>query len=297
MDPIPPGIYAAVLTPLHADLTCNFDVLARHSLDLLKRGCTGIALFGTTGEGPSFSVKERIMGLEKLVQVGCNPKKIILANGSASVPDTVELARAVLHHGCAGLLAAPPAFFKEVKEEGVISYYREIIRQTADSKLKLLLYHFPKYTGVPITLNIIEALRNEFPKIVVGIKDSDGNWPFAKAVIDTFPGFQLFVGNEQFIIDTVQHKGAGAICGVANLYPELIRSLYESGEKNTRHHQDTIEAILKILKCGSFIPLIKAIMEKREGNGWHRVRPPLLPLNEAELESALSKLEALKQIF
>ena len=45
------GIYAASLTPLHADLTCDYDAYADHCKDLIAQGCSGVVLFGTTGEG------------------------------------------------------------------------------------------------------------------------------------------------------------------------------------------------------------------------------------------------------
>ena len=291
MKQIPPGIYAAPLTPLNEDSSCNWPVFVRHSFDLLEQGCTGIALFGTMGEGPSFSLNERKEGLEKLIAAGFNPKKIILANAGSPIPDTVELARAAIDHGCAALLVAPPSFYKNVKEEGVIDYYREIIRKTANRKLKILLYHIPQMSGVPITLEIIRILRIEFPENVIGIKESEGNWPFAKSILETFPDFEVFVGNERSIIDAVQHGGSGSICGMGNLYPKLIVSLYESGKKKSRDHQETIDTVSTALKSLPFIAAAKAVMEKRGGKGWHRVRPPLCPLTEEEKRTLFKKLE------
>jgi 4-hydroxy-tetrahydrodipicolinate synthase len=64
MTPIPEqavaGLWTAVLTPLDPDLHCDHAKLAAHCRDLLARGCDGVAPFGTTGEGPSFTAAERI---------------------------------------------------------------------------------------------------------------------------------------------------------------------------------------------------------------------------------------------
>ena len=53
------GVFAAVLTPMNDDLSCDTDLLGRHCLRLLDEGCEGVSLFGTTGEGPALSVDER----------------------------------------------------------------------------------------------------------------------------------------------------------------------------------------------------------------------------------------------
>lgn len=282
MEDLEDGIYAAALTPMHPDLSCNFLELANHCRDLIQRGCNGIALFGTTGEGPSFSIKERLEGLEKVIKEGIDPKKIILGNGGANIPDTVELALGALKRNCTTLLVAPPTFFKNVPGEGVIAFYREIIQKVANPNLRIILYHYPQYTCVPITLEIVETLHTEFPDCVIGIKDSEGNLSFDKAVMDAIPSFKVFVGNESLIIEAVRYGGAGSICGIANLYPELICSLYEQGKQGSDANPEELVMISQALKKHPFIPAMKALMEKKKGMAWHVVRPPLLPLTPSE---------------
>ena len=270
-----PGVYAAVLTPLQKDLTIDHKTLFSHATDLLKRGCEGIALFGTTGEGPAFSVSQRQEALQKLISRGFAPQKLILGNGSAGISDTVSLARASLQCGCSTLLISPPSYYKNISEEGVVAYYRSIVEQTARPELRVLLYHFPYLTGVPITETIIDRLRTEYPQTIIGIKESEGNLAFTRAVLARFPGFQVFVGNESQIPEAVRHGGAGSICGIANLYPELIHALYK---KPTDADRVRIEALFKALEGVPFIPAAKALMEQWKGASWQFVCPPLVPL-------------------
>lgn len=278
------GIYAAALTPMQADLSCDHKKLFSHCFALMQQGCTGIALFGTTGEGPSFSLTERIETLQKLILEGLDPEKIILANGSSGILDTVSLGREALIHGCAAILVAPPSFYKNITDAGVLAFYREIIQKIANPNLRILLYHIPQYSGVPISLKVIETLRYEFPKIVIGIKESEGNLSFSKTVLKEFPGFKVFVGNEGHIIETVHLGGAGAICGIANVYPELICSLYNQAKQANGPNPIDIEAIFKALSGIPFISAVKSLMERREGKIWHTVRPPLISLNSTQEE-------------
>ncbi len=285
------GIYTALLTPMHEDLSCNCEELASHAFDLLERGCKGVVLFGTTGEGPSFSVEERKSVLEEMISKGFDPQKILLANGSSGITDTVRLLKIGIENNIAAFLIAPPSFFKNISDEGVIAFYREIIQKTNDPRLRVILYHIPQYSGVAISLRVIEELVKEFEGIVIGIKESEGNLSFAKSVIDAFPGFQVFVGNEGHIIQAVNYGAAGSICGVANLYPELIVSLYDLGKKGNGKNPAEIENFFEALKGYHYIPAAKAIMAKRKGEGWNRIRPPLTPLDSFQKEAFLSKVE------
>ncbi|MBS0604566.1 MAG: dihydrodipicolinate synthase family protein [Verrucomicrobia bacterium] len=285
------GVYAAALTPMHPELSCDTAELADHCNDLLARGCKGVVLFGTTGEGPSFSVKERLNALERVIQAGVDPQKIILGNGSANIPDTVELAKGALKNNCRAILIAPPSFFKTVTEEGVIAFYREIIQATADPNLRVLLYHIPQFSGVPITTKIIHALREEFTDIVIGIKESEGNLNLAMEAIRIFPGFKVFVGNEKHIIETVQAGGSGTICGIANLYPELICSLYQQGKTANAANPQALLSFFEAMKGYPFVPAFKAMMQKKRGSAWHSVRPPLVPLSADQSNDFLGKVD------
>ena len=282
------GIYAASLTPLNQDLSCNSEELASHCLDLIERGCKGVVLMGTTGEGPSFSTKERIEILKAVVDKGVDPQKILVANGAANIPETIDLTRAALNLNISTMLICPPSFFKNVSEEGVIAFYREIIRRVDHPNLRIILYHIPQYSGVPITLKIAETLHSQFPNTVIGIKESEGNLPLAKAMIDQLPHFKVFVGSERQIIEATFYGAAGSICGLANLYPELICSLLSQGKQSLRENPRELTAFFEARNGYPFISVCKAVMEKRRGSVWHALRPPLVPLTTEEKEAFFS---------
>ncbi len=71
---------------MHTDLSCDHEALSEHCSDLIKKGCQGIVLLGTTGEGPSFSIRESNQIVERWVSSGFDPQKINLANGSNNLP-------------------------------------------------------------------------------------------------------------------------------------------------------------------------------------------------------------------
>ena len=62
------GVFSAVLTPIKNDLSINKDLFLRHCQYLMRQGHDGLSIFGTTGEGNSFSVDERKENLEFLLE-------------------------------------------------------------------------------------------------------------------------------------------------------------------------------------------------------------------------------------
>jgi 4-hydroxy-tetrahydrodipicolinate synthase len=273
------GIYVASLTPMHEDLSCNCEALAAHCNDLIHKGCKGVVLFGTTGEGPSLSVPERIQILQEIIRLGIDPQKIIVSISCCAIDDTVTLASVAIDQQCAAILICPPFFYKNVADEGVINFYTQVIRSINHPELKMLLYHIPQYSGVSISINALRTLKNSFPHTIVGIKESEGNLAFIKEILST-GDIELFVGNELLISEAIRLGAAGGISGIANAYPELICSLYEFGkDPKAPDHNTTAHSILESLKNYPLFPAIKNLVEKQKGKEWHTMRPPLVPLH------------------
>lgn len=280
------GVYAAVTTPMHDDYSCNSEALYDHCVDLMKRGCQGVVLFGTTGEGTSFSVAEREYVIKKMLRFGIDSQKVIVGISCCAIDDAVKLATLAVEQQCAAALIAPPFYFKNVDDKGVIQFYKNIIRSVNHPGLKILLYHIPQYSGVPITINVIKELRAEFPDTVIGIKESEGNLPFTKEILSTFPGFKVYVGREIHISEAVQLGAAGGISGLVNAFPELICSLYDYGKDPQQpNHNDTVASIVESLKNYPIFSAIKAIVESKKGSDWHMMRPPLVPLSEQKRQA------------
>lgn len=274
------GIYTAVATPLFKNLEINCNELTHHCTDLIQKGCSGVVLFGTTGEGASFSVQEREQGLKAVIQNGINPSNIIMGIVCCSVTETAHLARKAIEHECPAVLIAPPYFFKKTSDDGVIDFYRQVIHQVNHPSLRILLYHIPQNTCVPITLPIIHTLRKEFPQQIIGIKESEGNPALTKEILSKCPDFDVFVANELYISEAVQLGVQGSICGIANIYPELICSLYEYGRDQRKpNNQMEAERLISELKKNPTIPAIKHILACQRGYvDWRLVRPPLVAL-------------------
>ena len=112
--------------------------------------------------------------------------------------------------GCGGVLMLPPFYYKAPSEEGLFRFFAEVIEEVGDDRLKVYLYHIPPVAQVGFSLPLIGRLIKEFPETVVGLKDSSGDWSNTAAILDAYPGFEVFPGSEVFLLDGLQQGRARA---------------------------------------------------------------------------------------
>jgi 4-hydroxy-tetrahydrodipicolinate synthase len=275
------GVWCATLTPLDALGAPDVRMLASHVQRLFAAGVDGIAPFGTTGEGQSFSVAQRRGGLDGLLAAGIPPARIVAGTGCAALADTVELTRHAVSAGCAGALVLPPFFFKGPSDEGIYASYARLIDGVADARFRLYLYHIPQITGVSVPHDVISRLATTYPGVLAGIKDSEGNWTHTRALLERFKTLSVFVGHEPHLPAALAAGGAGTICGVANLYPRLVRRLYDQAPiTGAKDELGRIEAFVSLLGKVPIFAAFKALLADMTGDPkWEALCPPLVAMD------------------
>jgi 4-hydroxy-tetrahydrodipicolinate synthase len=288
------GLWPALLTPLDAALDIDIPTFAAHARALLAAGCVGVTPFGTTGEGPSFSVDERLRALDGLVHGGVPAGRVLASTSAAALPDVVALTRHATQAGVHACLVLPPFFLKGVPEQGVVDFYTQLIDRVADDRLRLVAYHIPQVSAVPLSVSVLATLRARFPGVFIGLKDSGCQREASLAYADAFmpggdaggvaPAFQVWVGNEPDL-QTLATRGArGAVSGVGNIAPRLVQRLIQ-GAANPGAAADlaTVQGLLAILLGYGLTAAFKSTMALLTGHeGWRRVRAPLVALDDAE---------------
>jgi dihydrodipicolinate synthase/N-acetylneuraminate lyase len=171
-----PGPWTANLTPLNADLSIDLEAYLAHVRWLLGAGSAGVAALGTTGEANSFSLIERLNLIGVLAKSGIPRERLVIGTGCCALPDTIALTRAVLDAGYTNVLMLPPFYYKGVFEEGIFRAYAQVIESIGDTRLRVLVYDFPQMTGLKISTALLARLQSAFRGIVVGVKNSSGDW-------------------------------------------------------------------------------------------------------------------------
>ncbi|MDH3389130.1 MAG: dihydrodipicolinate synthase family protein [Gammaproteobacteria bacterium] len=288
------GVLAPVVTPFDAQLRPDAGRLARHCRWLLDNDVS-LAVFGTNSEANSMSSGEKIELLDRLIEAGLPPTRMMPGTGCCALTDSVELTRKAVSLGCAGVLMLPPFYYKGVSDDGLYRSYAEIIERVGDARLRIYLYHIPQVSGVAITLTLIERLLRDYPGSVAGLKDSSGDWDNTRAILEQFgpEGFDVFCGSESFLLATLRHGGKGSITATANVNPAPISRLYrEHTSDDADAQQAALNTVRDLFQGYVMIPGMKAVIAHYLNDPeWSRVRPPLDEMVGVERERLVASLQ------
>ncbi len=292
------GVFAAAVTPLSAALEPDTAAFVAHCRWLLEQGCDGVVPIGTTGEGNSLSVRQRLMLIDAVGNSGIPMTRVIAGTGSCALADAVELTRASVAAGAAGVLVLPPFYYKEPCEEGLARFYSELIERVGDNRLRVYLYHFPKLSTVPITSGLIRRLLAAYPKTVAGLKDSSGEWPYSAGLLKEFPGFGVFSGSEGFLLANLRAGGMGCISANVNVTAQLAHKVYAAWRTDRAEQlQKELDETRVVLDRYPLPAAVKHVLSVISGNpAWNHLLPPNRPLPEAQGRALISALSALPQM-
>jgi 4-hydroxy-tetrahydrodipicolinate synthase len=295
------GVYCAATTAIAADGTPDFRLFTEHCKALVEEGCDGVALLGTTGEANSFGLKQRMDILEKAILGGAPAERLMPGTAQTAIADTIEMTRHAVQAGVRAVVLLPPFYYKGVSSEGIYRAYAKVIEGVKDNRLNVILYHIPQVSGVAIPHDVIARLREDFPGVVVGIKDSSGDLDNMKAMVAAFPGFGVLAGADPVLLPLLQAGGAGCITASSNLVASDLRIVFDNwnvaGKQDmVKAAQERIVAWRELTNAYVQLPTVKAMVAKRRGDdGWLRVHPPLVELSDAERQSVWARMDALEQ--
>jgi 4-hydroxy-tetrahydrodipicolinate synthase len=288
------GVLSPVVTPFKADLSPDPERFLRQCRWLLSQD-VGLAVFGTNSEANSLSADEKLELLDRLVDAGVDPGRMMPGTGCCALTDSVRLTAHAMKLGCGGVLMLPPFYYKGVSDDGLFKNFAEVIERVGDRRLRIYLYHIPPVSQVPITVSLIERLLKAYPGIVAGAKDSSGDWNNTKAYLDNFAkqGFDVFPGSETFLLQGMRAGGVGCISATANVNPGAIARLFASWRgADADAQQERLNEIRGIFATYPMIPALKAGIAHYGGDPpWATVRPPLVELTQEQKASLASRLD------
>jgi 4-hydroxy-tetrahydrodipicolinate synthase len=290
------GVYAAAVTPLKSDLSPDLDAFAPFLAFLADRGCHGALIFGTTGEGPSFSPSEReaVWRIALRVREQFPDFRLLAGTGTPSLTETVELTRLAFDLGYDGVVTLPPYYFRNATDDGLFHWFEQVIRMSVPRDGFLFGYHFPRVSGVGFSLDLLARLKDAFPVQFAGIKDSSHDEDFVRLLGGKFgDSLAVFSGTDSDFTLALKNQAAGCITAPANLISPALREVYDLfvAGKESAAPQAKVSAQRNILeKYQPFPPSLKALLARLYGRPRWPVRPPLVEISKADEEQAVLDL-------
>ncbi len=284
------GVYAAAVTPLRPDSTLDLEAVPVLLRFLASKGCHGALLFGTTGEGPSFSPKERetLLRSARVYRQQLPGFKLLAGTGTPSLSESIELTKLAFDLGYDGVVVLPPYYFRKATDEGLFNWFSELIAKAVPANKYLLGYHIPSAAGIGFSLDLLARLKTAFPIQFAGVKDSSHDESFSTALGERF-GNDLLVlnGTDSHFHHALKNHAQGAITAAANLISEDLREIwdtYQAGQDPSEMQMRVTEKRHILEKYMPFPPTLKALLHGLYDMPRWVVKPPLEEINESLIE-------------
>lgn len=209
------GAGVAIVTPMLADGSVDFDGLRKNIDFQINGGTDAIIICGTTGESSTLDDEEHRAAIRCAVEHTANRVPVIAGTGSNDTKYAVELSQEAQELGADGLLVVTP-YYNKCTQKGLYEHYKKI----ADNvNIPMILYNIPSRTGVAIEIPTVEALGQH--KNIVAVKEASGNISYtAKLAAKCGDIVDIYSGNDDMIVPIMSLGGKGVISVLSNILPK-----------------------------------------------------------------------------
>jgi 4-hydroxy-tetrahydrodipicolinate synthase len=222
----------------------DVEALERLLGSLIDGGVHGIFALGTTGEAAGLSHRLRREVIERVCAQCKGRIPVLVGVSDTAIVESLRLAEYAALCDAAGVVMTAPYYFP-VSQDEILAFLE---RTSGEFPLPVFLYDLPSHVRFRFAPETVKRAA-EFPN-VWGIKDSTGDleqFLMLQKALSARPEFSILVGPEQLLGAAVSRGAHGAVCGGANLYPELYVGLYHAAVAgNTAEVNRLHEMVMKI---------------------------------------------------
>ena len=214
------GSLVAVVSPMKADGTLDFDAY-RNLLDWhIESGTSAIVAVGTTGESPTVSVEEHAQ-LIRVAAEHCRGRvPVIAGTGANSTREAIELTRHAFEVGVDATLQVAP-YYNKPSQEGMFRHFTTVAQEGG---LPVILYNVPGRTVADISNDTV--LRLAANPNIIGIKDATGDVGRGASLLARLPeGFAVYSGNDDSALALMAMGAHGVISVTANVAPRQMADM------------------------------------------------------------------------
>jgi 4-hydroxy-tetrahydrodipicolinate synthase len=283
-------VLTAMVTPFGEDGSVDFDAVQRVARHLVDHGHDGLVVSGTTGESATTTKEEDGEILAAVKDAVGDRAKLVAGVGTNDTNTSIWLAQQAAKVGADGVLLVTP-YYNKPGQRGILNHFRLVVDA---AELPVMLYDVPGRTGSTISLESYEQMAGWEP--VVAVKDAVGD--FARGVRVSEMGYAVYSGDDVANLAWLAHGASGFVSVAGHVVGDRLRSMHDAF-----HHGDpmaaldiftgmlpAIDAIMGVPNYGA--TTAKASLEMIGVLENRRVRPPLIELDDAELASLRTGLDA-----
>lgn len=218
--PVFTGAAVAIITPMHADGSVNYEELGRIIEDQIAHQTDAIVICGTTGESPALDHEEHTECIRYTVNKVAGRVPVIAGTGSNDTRYAIQLSQQAQEDGADALLLVTP-YYNKTSQAGLVAHYTAIANAV---DLPCILYNVPSRTGCnlqPATLAELAKLPN-----INAVKEASGNISQVAEIAELCgENLNIYSGNDDQIVPLMALGGKGVISVLSNVAPQYTHDL------------------------------------------------------------------------
>ena len=273
------GIYTPIVTPYHADFSCNEEALALTVEHLIASGVHGIIVAGSTGEYYAQTTKERLWMMTRCAALIAGRVPMVIGTGAIRTEDSVMYAQAAKAAGADALLVATPPYAYPTGREIAL----HALAVDCAANLPVMLYNYPGRMSVNMDEETLDRLGRS-PNFCA-IKESSGDINRLHMLARDYPHIAMSCGMDDQALEFFAWGARSWVCAGSNFAPEAHIALYQACalEGDFTKGRAIMKAMLPLMSVleqgGKFVQCIKYGLTLR-GIDAGPPRKPLQPLDK-----------------
>ena len=201
-------------------------------------------------------------------------EKFMVGTGAAALHDAIALTRAAFAAGFGAAPVMPPFYYRDISDAGILQFFDAVFRDADPPKRGIMLYNFPRMSGITFHAGLVELLLKEFPGLIGGMKDSSNDLALERELHARYPEFAILPGSEELLPEVIEEGLAGCISGSICLWPELAGEAWNQRDAAKANEVRKLRLALPM----PFIPAVRArVAAGQKNEAWLRSVPPLMP--------------------
>jgi len=223
LDSIFTGSGVAIVTPFSEDNKIDFDVFRKLIEFQIANNTSAVIVCGTTGEGSTLSVDERLSLFRFAAECIRGRVPLICGTGSNSTSFSLDLAQEAEKCGADAHLMVTP-YYNKTSQNGIVKHYYKL----ADNlKKPIIVYNVPGRTGMNVTPETYVKLSKH--ENIIAVKEADTDIvKLQKSIYLCKNNLDFYTGNDDMIALSCAIGCKGVISVLANILPAFTsKMLYE----------------------------------------------------------------------
>lgn len=216
------GAGIAIITPMNADGSINYQGLGDLIENQIANGTDAIIICGTTGEASTMTDEEHLECIRFAVEKTAGRIPVIAGTGSNDTRYAIELSKEAEAVGVDGLLLVTP-YYNKTTQRGLIAHFTAI----ADAvNVPIILYNIPGRTGVNMEVATVKKLAEH--RNIAAIKEASGNISYAaKLIAACGENIDVYSGNDDMVVPLVSLGGKGVISVASHVIPKQMHDMVQ----------------------------------------------------------------------